>query len=76
MVDAKTTLQISWYYHMAFFIGLTFFTEQLAEGYKVGDAAKSTHVLAMMKGMFFMPHSSPMPSCMPFPPYAHRNIIL
>lgn len=34
---------------MAFFVALSFFTDKLAAQYKVGEAAESPHVLAMMK---------------------------
>ena len=49
MVAVDTVLNITLYYHMLFFVGLTFFTPQLAAQYKLGAAAEDKSVLLMMK---------------------------
>lgn len=49
MVSPKKALTFTTYYHMVFFVALSFFTDKLAGQYKVGEAAENPHVLAMMK---------------------------
>ena len=40
MVSPKKALTFTTYYHMVFFVALSFFTDKLAGQYKVGEAAE------------------------------------